>query len=96
MTNNIQSANAIVVDANDNAYVAGSTYSNSFPTSEFLTQGACVETKNLWRRTRGRLRSKNRLKRKTGLWISTYLGGASDDEADGIAVDTSGRAYVTG
>ena len=31
-----------------------------------------------------------------GLDYSTFLGGTDDDEGSGIAVDGSGRAYLTG
>jgi Beta-propeller repeat len=90
-----QGGNAIAVDANDNAYVAGSTYSNSFPTSEFLatphtskqkTFGGTVDAFVVKMGPYGNL----------GAGSSTYLGGAGDDEAASIAVDGSGHAYVTG
>jgi hypothetical protein len=32
----------------------------------------------------------------TGLIFSTYLGGTADDKIEGVAVDASGAAYVTG
>src|SRR5262249_27976841 len=32
----------------------------------------------------------------SGLIYSTYLGGGNDDRGSGIAVDTTGTAYVTG
>jgi hypothetical protein len=90
-----QGGNAVAVDANDNAYVAGYTYSNNFPTSEFLatphaskqkTFGGTVDAFVVKMGPYGNL----------GAGYSTYLGGASDDEAAGIAVDSSGHAYVTG
>jgi hypothetical protein len=93
----LQSANAIVVDANDNAYVAGTTYSNSFPTSESLITGAhASKQKTFGGGTRDAFVAKIGSNGKLDSGYSTYLGGASDDEAYGIAVDTSGRAYVTG
>jgi len=90
-----QGGNSIAVDANDNAYVAGSTYSNSFPTSEFLatphaskqkTFGGTVDAFVVKMGPYGNL----------GAGYSTYLGGAGDDEAAAIAVDKTGHAYVTG
>jgi Beta-propeller repeat len=91
-----QSANAIVLDANDNAYVAGDTYSNSFPTSESLITGAHASKQKKFGGTVDAFVAKIGANGKLDSGYSTYLGGASDDEAYGIAVDTSGHAYVTG
>jgi hypothetical protein len=80
--------NAIAVDASGNAYVTGSTYSTNFPTTPGAVQ-----------RTYGgggdafvaRLNSAG-----TALLYSSYLGGSSADQGNGIAVDASGNAYVAG
>jgi hypothetical protein len=78
--------NAIAVDAAGNAYIAGSTASADFPTSggiqSYAGAGDAFVTKL----------------DPTGsvLVYSTYLGGSAFDEALGIAVDSSGNAYVTG
>ena len=79
---------AIAVDNSGNAYVTGSTTSANFPTTTGVYQttygfdtDAFVTKLNA-----------------TGnaLMYSTYLGGIAFDEGYGIAVNSSGNAYVTG
>jgi hypothetical protein len=81
------SAYGIRVDSSDNAYVAGRTASSNFPTASPL-QAAL----------RGLSDAFVTKFNATGssLVYSTYLGGSSDDQASGIAVDSSGSAYLTG
>ena len=86
----------IAVDSGGNAYIAGRTSSNDFPT----TPGALQPT------YQGGLNDGFVTKvNPTGaaLVYSTYLGGdqihlinTGDDSATSIAVDSSGNAYVTG
>ena len=78
----------IAVDASSNAYVTGDTESTDFPTVSpfqptfaFGVVDAFVTKLN----TAG-----------SALVYSTYLGGNGLDHGAGIAVDTSGNAYVTG
>ncbi|MBF0568335.1 MAG: SBBP repeat-containing protein [Nitrospirae bacterium] len=89
---------AIAVDSSGNAYVTGTTYSTNFPT----TTGAYQTTlKSLANPFITKLNATG-----TGLLYSTYLGGSgrkvgyeggvSCDYGYGIAVDSSGNAYVTG
>jgi hypothetical protein len=72
-------------------YVTGSTSSTNFPT----TAGARDRTYN-----GGNLGGDVFVTRLTatgsGLLYSTYIGGSSEDYGEGIAVDSSGNAYVTG
>jgi len=81
-------AYAIAVDKSGNAYVAGDTGSANFP------------TKNPYQGTfRGGYLDAFVTKFNPGgntLSYSTYLGGSDIDYASGIAVDTSGNAYVAG
>jgi hypothetical protein len=82
--------NAIAVDANGAAYIAGWTSSGNFPTlhafdtsfngghDAFLTKLGPT----------GGLSSDQDL--------STYFGGSLDEEANSIAVDADGAAYITG
>lgn len=87
-------ANAVAVDASGNAYIAGTTTSTDFPTVNPFQPGI----------GRGQVIvgiSSDAFVAKlnpsgTALLYSTYLGGAGDDGANGIAVDAAGDAYVTG
>ena len=77
----------IAVDSSGNAYVAGSTTSSDFPVRNALYSSlAGGEDAFVAEIAAGG---------KT-LVYSTYLGGSEDDEAWGIAVDSSGNAYVAG
>jgi len=87
--------NSIAVDRDGNAYVTGCTASDDFPT----TPGAYMN-----RRAGGCDIFVTKLKPDpsgptpdpSDLLYSTYLGGASYDDAWGIAVDGSGDVYLTG
>jgi hypothetical protein len=80
---------AVAVDATGHAYVAGFTYSSDFPTtagvaqSKFAGGSSDVFVTKL---------SADGAK----LAYSTYLGGAGDDNANAVALDRAGRAYVGG
>jgi hypothetical protein len=87
----IDAANAIAVAPDNTAFVVGSTFSANFPTIHALQpdegggpdfpQDAFVAKISADGST---------------LLYSTYLGGANKDFGNGIAVDNSGSAYVTG
>ena len=77
----------IAVDSSGSAYVTGSTCSTDFPTVNPLqaTDKACYNTFVTKFNGTG-----------SALVYSTFLGGTRGDEGYGIAVDSSGNAYVTG
>lgn len=88
-----ESAADIAVDASGNAYVLGSTDAIDFPTSAgafgtTLSLGSAAETNDTFVTKFDPTGST--------LLYSTYLGGSAGETAGGIAVDTAGRAYVTG
>ncbi|MDD5689349.1 MAG: SBBP repeat-containing protein, partial [Caldisericia bacterium] len=77
----------IAVDSSGCAYVTGYTGSSNFPT----TPGAYETTYNSYDVFVTKFNSVG-----TALVYSTFLGGSSSDYGNGIAVDSSGCAYVTG
>ena len=87
-------ANAVALDSSDNAYVTGKTSSPTFPTKnpsqpKCGTDGTC----------NGGLSDAFVTVIKadaSGYIYSTFLGGSSPDQGNGIAVDSLGNAYVTG
>jgi uncharacterized repeat protein (TIGR01451 family) len=82
-----EQANAVAVDAGGNAYITGQTASANFPVVSPV-QGA---------RAAGNDAFVSKLNPAgTALVYSTYLGGASVDVGNGIAVDAAGSAYVIG
>jgi hypothetical protein len=82
--------NSIAVDPSGNAYVTGVTYSANFPTATPFqtTCGGCSTYADAFVVKLNALGS--------ALVYSTYLGGSAVDYGYGIAVDSSGNAYVTG
>ena len=78
----------IALDSSGDAYVTGSTDSANFPTTAGVFQSAISGNQNAFV---SKLNSSG-----AALVYSTYLGGSSDDGGIGIALDSSGDAYVTG
>jgi hypothetical protein len=85
--NAVDEGYAIAADVSGNAYVTGYTGSSNFPlqspirSSNVSSVDAFVTKLN---------------PAGSALVYSTYLGGSSTDYGTGIAVDSSGSAYVTG
>ena len=78
----------IAVDSFGNAYVTGDTQSANFPTTADAFQASSGGGDDAFVTE---LNSSG-----STLAYSTYLGGNSGDVGEGIAVDNSGSAYVTG
>jgi hypothetical protein len=75
-------------DSQGNVYVAGTTLSSNFPTASAL-QG-CTSGFD-WDAFVTKFKPSG-----AGLVYSTCLGGSNTDQANGIAIDGAGNAYVTG
>jgi hypothetical protein len=77
----------IAVDANGNAYLTGTTTSNDFPLVgpfQSSLNGSSDAFLSVLNPT------------ASAFVYSTYLGGSSTDQGFGVAVDSTGEAYVTG
>ncbi len=77
----------IAVDSSGNAYITGYTGPGSFPTKNPI-QGSNA---GLWDAFVSKINPAG-----SALVYSTYLGGSGFDYGQGIAVDSSGNAYITG
>ncbi|HEV3204188.1 MAG TPA: SBBP repeat-containing protein [Gemmataceae bacterium] len=83
----IDAGNGIAIDAQNNAYVVGTTTSTAFPTANPLQdqlngpQDAFITKLDMQR---------------PQLTFSTFLGGSDVDFGNGIALDSQNNAYVTG
>lgn len=86
--NGTDSGNAITVDAGGDAFVTGSTTSTNFTTTSGVFQTANAGGSDAF------VTEVNST--GAGLVYSSYLGGSGDDAGQGIAIDSSKNAYVTG
>jgi Calx-beta domain-containing protein/beta-propeller repeat-containing protein/uncharacterized protein DUF4214 len=89
--NNYDYGNGIALDSSRNAYITGTAYSTNFPTANPIQPangGGNVGTIDAF---------VTKVNPAGSAFVhSTYLGGSGDDYGNGIAVDSSGNAYVTG
>jgi uncharacterized repeat protein (TIGR01451 family) len=83
--------NGIAVDASGNAYVVGQAGSTNFPTTAGSYQPAISGTLGYTDAFVTKINAAG-----NAVVYSTYLGGSGPDVALGVAVDSSGSAYVIG
>jgi hypothetical protein len=79
-------ATAIAVDASSNAYIAGDTQSSNYP-KQNPTQSAIGGGTDAFI---------TKLNSAGAITFSTFLGGAGNEHAGGIAVDSAGNIFVAG
>ena len=92
--NNFDQGKSVAVDTNGFVYVAGFTASTNFPNTNAFQQ-ALNQSTNLASKSFDAFVAKLN-PAGAGLVYSTYLGSTNNDVANGIAVDGTGAAYVTG
>ena len=78
---------AIAVDSAGNAFVTGHTFSPDFPTRNPIQVANAAPTDLFITKLNPS---------GTALIYSTYIGGSDSEQGTGIALDSSGSAYVTG
>lgn len=81
-------ASGLAVDASGNVYVTGSTTSTNFPGTAGSSQPTTAGGGDAFV---AKLNAAG-----SALMYATYLGGGGRDQANSLAVDSSGNAYVTG
>src|SRR5207249_5638530 len=86
-TGGVDEGFGIAVDSSRSAYVTGYTYSTSFPTKNPLQANLAGDSDIFVTKF---------TPAGNTLVYSTYLGGSALDTGFGIAVDSSGSAYITG
>ena len=87
-SDSFESANGIAVDSSSNVYVIGDTDSSNFPTVNSIDSTYNGGSSDVFVTKLNAAGS--------ALVYSTYLGGSEGDDGNGIAVDSSGNAYITG
>jgi hypothetical protein len=88
--------NGIAVDNLGNAYVVGTTTSRDFPTGTATSPGRIFSCPDGFIGCTGDAFVVKIKANGTGLVYAGYIGGRGTNEGRGIAVDSQGRAYVTG
>ncbi|MCL5670588.1 MAG: SBBP repeat-containing protein, partial [Acidobacteria bacterium] len=85
----MDSAQSLAIDSTGSLYLAGKTTSNDFPG---VSTGVAQATYN----AQGDAFIAKLAPGATQIVYATYLGGSGLDQANGIAIDSSGNAFVTG
>ncbi|HEX8247163.1 MAG TPA: SBBP repeat-containing protein [Pyrinomonadaceae bacterium] len=86
--NDVDDGSSIVIDSSGNAFLTGSTYSTTYPT----TAGGFDTTHN----GQADVFVTKLNAAGSALTYSSFIGGSSSEFGYGIAFDTSGNAFVTG
>jgi len=94
-TSSSDSGYAIARDSSGSLYLTGRTSSARFPLRDPLQYQSHASTNCAGSSCYEAFVTKLNIATNTIVY-STYLGGSADEEAYGIAVDSYGRAYVTG